>query len=86
MSPKALFIDNPFNGPWRVGSKTSIQKPAAGELLVKIYATALNPVDWKVRQNNAYVTEYPAIIGTDAAGVVEETGEGVMAFVKGDRV
>ena len=33
-----------------------------------------------------YLVEYPAILGTDSAGVVEEVGEGVTEFVKGDAV
>lgn len=32
------------------------------------------------------ITEYPAVIGNDSAGVVEEIGEGVTGFVKGDEV
>lgn len=85
MSQKALFLESAPNGPWKVGTK-DIQKPAAGELLVKIQATALNPVDWKIRAYNFFITEWPAILGTDASGVVEEVGEGVTGFTKGDKV
>lgn len=84
MSQKALFLES-ANGPWKVASK-DIQKPAAGELLVKIQATGLNPADWKIRAYNLFVTEWPAVIGFDAAGVVEELGEGVTGFAKGDKV
>ena len=56
------------------------------ELLVKIHATALNPVDWKIREYAYFITEYPAVLGTDSAGTVEEVGEGVTGFAKGDKV
>jgi NADPH:quinone reductase-like Zn-dependent oxidoreductase len=63
-----------------------IPTPGSGELLVKIYATALNPVDYKIKDYGIFVEEYPAVLGNDAAGIVEAVGEGVKAFVKGDRV
>lgn len=85
MSQKVLYLESAPYGPWKVGTK-GIQKPAAGELLVKILATALNPVDWKIRAWNVFITEWPAAVGQDAAGVVEELGEGVTGFAKGDKV
>ncbi|KAF8524571.1 GroES-like protein [Hysterangium stoloniferum] len=65
---------------------TDIQKPGPGDVLVKIMATALNPVDWKIQKYGAFVQTYPAVLGTDSAGVVEEVGEGVTSFKKGDKV
>jgi hypothetical protein len=53
----------------------------------KISATALNPADWKIQKYGPFFIEnYPAILGTDSAGVVEAVGEGVTAFKKGDKV
>lgn len=53
----------------------------------KVIATALNPVDWKIKVLGlAFVEEYPAILGSDSAGIVEEVGEGVTKFKVGDRV
>ena len=60
--------------------------PRAGEVLVKIHATALNPVDWKIRAYDFFIKEYPTILGTDAAGTIEAVGEGVTTFQKGDKV
>ena len=82
---KALFVETPVNGEWKVRTR-NIPKPGLGEILVKIHATALNPVDWKIRAFNFLVETYPAILGRDAAGTVEEVGEGVTGFAKGDRV
>ena len=81
---KALLLEKPV-GEFVVRS-APIQKPGPGEILVKIHATALNPVDWKIRDFNYFVKDYPAILGSDSAGTVEEVGEGVTGFAKGDRV
>lgn len=66
-----------------------IPTPGPGELLVQIHATALNPVDWKLYAEEYFanfVQEYPAVLGTDSAGVVYAVGEGVTGFSVGDRV
>lgn len=52
-------------------------KPGAGEVLIRVYAAGVNPVDWK-RQAR--------IPGFDAAGVVDSVGPGVTAFKAGDAV
>ena len=82
---KALFLETPGNGEWKVRSR-NIQKPGPGEVLVKIHATALNPVDWKIRAYNFFITEYPAILGSDASGTIAGLGEGVTSFAVGDQV
>lgn len=82
---KALFLKTPVKGKWSVES-TAIQKPGPGELLVKIHATALNPIDWKIREYNLIIKEYPAILGQDSSGTVEVVGKGVKGFKKGDKV
>lgn len=65
-------------------------KPIPGErdLLVKISAVSVNPVDFKIRQNSAKdtVLETPKIIGWDAVGIVEEVGKKVRLFKAGDEV
>ena len=64
--------------------------PAADEILVKVYASGVNPVDWAVRDgNNAALRSFvtlPMTLGWDAAGVVEEVGSAVTGFAKGDAV
>ncbi|KAI5115304.1 hypothetical protein M0805_005593 [Coniferiporia weirii] len=82
---KALFLQTPVNGEWVVGPR-GIPKAGPGELVVKIHATALNPVDWKIRAYNFIVEKYPTVLGLESSGTVEEVGEGVKGFAKGDRV
>lgn len=65
-----------------------IPKPGPGELLVKVLACALNPVDHAIQSMYMLVPDitYPAILGFDIAGDIVEVGEGVEGWVKGDRV
>ncbi|KNZ77519.1 Zinc-type alcohol dehydrogenase-like protein C2E1P3.01 [Termitomyces sp. J132] len=81
---KGLFLDAKF-APFTL-KEHSIPKPGPSQLLVRIEATALNPVDWKIQKYGIFIEDYPALIGTDIAGVVEEVGEGTSGFAKGDRV
>ena len=64
-------------------------KPGAGEILVKVAATSLNPIDWKLRRGdmkNAMPLKLPAILGRDVAGTVVSLGSGTRGFQPGDRV
>lgn len=81
---KALVLNKKFGDLFI--QDTEIYKPGPGEILIKIHATSLNPVDWKIQKYGAFLEDYPAILGTDVAGDIEELGEGVTEFKKGDRV
>lgn len=64
-------------------------KPAAGEVLVRVISTSVNPVDYKLRSGNyrTYMPlDLPAILGRDVAGEVVEVGDGVKKFQRGDMV
>jgi NADPH:quinone reductase-like Zn-dependent oxidoreductase len=63
--------------------------PGAGEVLVKVAASSINPFDWKIRAGsvkNFWPLTFPAILGLDVSGTVETVGEGVKAFAPGDKV
>jgi len=60
--------------------------PRARDLLVRVAAIAVNPVDTKIRARRAAVGDLPEIIGWDAVGIVEEVGHDVTLFKVGDRV
>ncbi|KAF8072226.1 chaperonin 10-like protein [Lyophyllum atratum] len=81
---KALLLESK-QGRFVVDTRP-IPKPGPDELLVKVLATALNPVDWKIQKYGAFINDFPAVLGTDGAGEVQEVGEGVTAFSKGDKV
>lgn len=59
------------------------------DLLIEVYASSVNPVDWKIREG--YLKEriqykFPLVLGWDVAGVVKETGPQTGLFRPGDRV
>ena len=81
---KALFIQE-AKGEWKVATHT-VYEPAAGQVLIRVDSTGLNPVDWKIAAFGFMVEKFPAILGGDGAGIVEEVGEGVTNLKKGDRV
>ncbi len=62
-------------------------KPKEGEVLVRVTAASINPIDTYIRSGAAPMPlPKPAITGTDFAGVVEAVGPGVARFKPGDRV
>ncbi|MGX5221335.1 zinc-dependent alcohol dehydrogenase family protein [Pseudomonas segetis] len=61
--------------------------PSAGEVLVRVHATSINPLDFQVRRGDySDYVPLPAITGHDVSGVVEAVGPGVTNFVPGDEV
>ncbi|CAA7269957.1 unnamed protein product [Cyclocybe aegerita] len=81
---KALLVEKKF-GDFVVG-ETEKYKPGPGEILIKVHAVALNPRDWKMRKYGFFMDEFPAVLGIDIAGEVEELGVGVTEHKLGDRV
>ncbi|MBB5912641.1 NADPH:quinone reductase-like Zn-dependent oxidoreductase [Nocardia transvalensis] len=61
--------------------------PQAGEVLVRVAATSVNPADWKLRSGALpHSPELPITLGFDVSGTVAELGPGVTAFAPGDEV
>ena len=64
-----------------------IPEPGAGQVLIKIEAAGVNPVDTYLRSgNHAHAPQLPYTPGKDGAGIVEKVGDGVTKFKPGDRV
>jgi NADPH:quinone reductase-like Zn-dependent oxidoreductase len=62
---------------------------APGEVLVKTYATSINPFDIKIRSGavkDSVPLEFPAVLGLDVSGTVTSVGAGVKSFTVGDKV
>ncbi|KAI1338961.1 quinone reductase [Xylariaceae sp. FL0016] len=81
---KAAMVPEP-------GAKTVVQDRSLAplgkdEVAIKITATAINPVDWKIRDYKFFLTEFPAVLGSDAAGEIVAVGSEVSGFAEGDRV
>jgi NADPH:quinone reductase len=64
------------------------REPGAREVLIRISASGLNPLDTKIRAGKAEHARQPlpAVLGLDMAGTVEEAGSAVTAFKQGDEV
>jgi len=59
------------------------------EVLIKVIASSVNPIDWKVRSGKAkdrMPVTFPFILGWDVSGIVDEAGSLVTRFKKGDKV
>jgi NADPH:quinone reductase-like Zn-dependent oxidoreductase len=82
---KSLYLEKK-HGDYVIGDAFPVPKPKAGEVLIKVIAAGLNPADWALRAMGIFIEEYPAMLGLDLAGVVEELGEGVLDLKVGDRV
>lgn len=84
---KAMTLNN-FGGPDAFELR-EVPKPAPGpgQVLVRVHATSINPLDYQVRRGDyPDLVPLPAITGHDVSGVVEEIGAGVTAFAPGDEV
>ncbi len=83
---QALVL-NRYNSPLEL-SDVPCPRPSAGQVLVRIAASGLNPLDTKIRSGGAEHAKHPVplVLGIDLAGVVEEVGAGVTAFQVSDEV
>ncbi len=65
-----------------------VPRPGAGEMLVRVRAAGVNPVDWKIRRGGArsLASALPMIPGYDVSGTVESVGAGVTRFKRDDAV
>jgi NADPH:quinone reductase-like Zn-dependent oxidoreductase len=69
-------------------ARVAVPRPGPGEVLLRVAASAVNPLDTKIRAGaGAHARQaLPAILGIDVAGTVVASGEGVTAFRDGDAV
>ncbi len=85
-SMRALVLAS-HNAPFTL---TEVARPVAGagQVLVRVKASGVNPLDTKIRTGNASHAKVtlPAILGIDLSGIVETVGPGVKAFKPGDEV
>ena len=66
-----------------------IPQIANDEVLVKIKATSINPIDWKARMGflkQMYDWQFPVVLGWDLSGIITQVGKDVKHFKVGDEV
>ena len=83
---RALLVQQP-DGPF-VETELPTPIPGPGQVLVRIHASGVNPLDTKIRAGKGGHAKQPlpAILGLDMAGTVEQLGPGVTSFAVGDEV
>jgi len=83
---QALFVET-ANGDF-ISRQVSVPQPGPGEVLVKVAASGVNPLDIKIRQGGASHACHalPAVLGLDMAGTVVAVGADVYRFNVGDHV
>jgi NADPH:quinone reductase-like Zn-dependent oxidoreductase len=86
---KAIRIHN-YGGPEVLQYEdTPRPQPGEGEVLIRVHAATVNPIDWRVREGymkDFWPHKFPLILGWDLSGVVEELGRGASRFKIGDEV
>jgi NADPH:quinone reductase-like Zn-dependent oxidoreductase len=90
---KTFYESSFYQSVWLDSSPTiwDIETPSINrdQLLVKVYASSVNPVDWKIRAGQLqFLTGYkfPMVLGFDVSGEVVAVGESVTRFQTGDKV
>ncbi|KAJ4984794.1 hypothetical protein SVAN01_09667 [Stagonosporopsis vannaccii] len=84
---RAAFVHASDQAP--IITERSLGKLNSGEIAIKITATGINPVDWKLHEyglNFAPHWHYPRLLGSDGSGTVAAVGPDVLDFGVGDRV
>lgn len=77
-----------FGDPHEVFQPVELPVPApgAGEVLIRVVATSVNPADTKIRRHGGALAPVSGVLGMDVAGIVAAIGEGVRDYRVGDRV
>src|SRR5260370_11613319 len=83
---KAMRIHR-FGGPEVMDiEEVPVAKPHADELLVRVHAASVNPIDYKIRRGVGGADKLPLTLGRDASGVVESAGSRVERVKPGDAI
>lgn len=82
-----LVTQQDFGGP-EVLRLVEVERPEPGptEVLVRVHAAGINPVDWWSRSEETYMGRPPYTVGWDVSGVVEQIGVGATGVAVGDEV
>ena len=89
METRAVVI-NEYGGTEKLAeAKVSLPELGADQVLVKVAATSINPIDWKLREGylkQMFPWSFPIILGWDVAGEIVEVGQKVKDYHVGDRI
>ncbi len=88
-SMKAAIINRYGGAEVLQYADVDLPRIAQTQMLVKVHATSVNPVDWKIRTGQLQLItgyKFPIVLGFDVSGEVMEVGNGVTHFKPGDLV
>ena len=89
METRAVVI-NEYGGKEKLAeAKVSLPELGADQVLVKVAANSINPIDWKLREGylkQMFPWSFPIILGWDVAGEIVEVGQKVKDYHVGDRI
>ncbi|MFT8317576.1 MAG: NADP-dependent oxidoreductase [Sporolactobacillus sp.] len=86
---KAVVINQYGDASQLREAEVSMPVPSEHQVVVRLAATSINPIDWKLREGylkQAMDWEFPIILGWDVAGVITQIGTNVSGWKEGDRV
>ncbi|GIO22901.1 NADP-dependent oxidoreductase [Oceanobacillus sp. J11TS1] len=86
---KAIIIEEYGDASVLKEADVDVPKIKADQVLLEVYATSVNPIDWKIREGylkDGISLDFPIILGWDAAGIVKEVGNKVTSVKPGDRI
>ena len=86
---KAAVIDRYGGNEAVLIRDVALPAPGRNDVLVKVQAASINPVDWKIRAGMIKILtgrSFPKILGNECAGEIAGTGAGVTLFQQGDQV
>jgi NADPH:quinone reductase-like Zn-dependent oxidoreductase len=90
--PKTMqaWVIRGYGGPEAMRYESvAVPKPGSGEVLVRVEAASVNPIDWKIRQGimqGVLPLAFPRVLGRDCAGIVAQAGADCGGLKPGDRV
>ncbi|MFE2140890.1 NADP-dependent oxidoreductase [Streptomyces sp. NPDC059456] len=83
---KAVVINSHGSPDVLAVAETQTPQPGPGDILVRVAAAAVNPVDLAVRRGDIPSPVLPAVVGWDVSGTVVAVGPGSTRFAEGDRI
>src|SRR6185312_9393851 len=90
VKPMKAIVLHEYGGPEKLKYEDAPDpEPGEGQVLVRVAAASINPIDWKMRSGIAkerFPVEFPGILGRDVSGTVRSVGPKVEGFAPGDKV
>lgn len=86
---KAAVIDSYGDVSSLQVREIDVPSPDQGEVLIRVHASSINPLDWKIRKGTlrwVWPVKFPFVLGFEVAGVVEQVGQDVQTWKPGDHV